>query len=1435
MEASTGFATLEFSTITGITFPEPLSSRGKEAAMGAVVAQGKTAKGPEEASRQTTECCTQPGKASANNPLWARLATSSRAEALSSAPTIEQEADRFADAITTGSSMDAIRPPTTRGPQHKCTQCGGDASGECAHCADEDATLQFKADGPGANSQASARTQSQIAAMSGDASGRPLPQALRGYYEPRLGIELSGIRLHTDRRADALARQVNAFAFTYGRDIAFRAGYYAPDSNSGKRLLSHELAHVVQQQGASAAPALQRKVADASVPVGPTNPDYVNKYSSKILLAISERIQAVGAPQPHGRIRWSMAMADVGQAIGEAIYDYVRAVPDTDLKRLMLLSYPADLFALVDRARRGPEGGRLDAVRVAIATAFDEPLMASIQRMGMRLCTQMDTHGGNKPQASSIVASSPLDGVIAGVLVKPGLTSYTFKKKGAPDDTRGKPFAKGARVVKYEWLGPRDSALWNWIKVTSPVDATAEDVANTALAGGEAGDTEQAYRIAVSPPYFGIPFETARLIPEAEKYAPTDLRIKLSSGPGPRVADPSALARSVVSDDAALTQAPAPAKDDLPVDRALPRIDLQLEFIRTQLQPWGADAALTGATAFVKRRYAEITQDKKHGHRWQAALAAQERILHTASADLADVVLQLTDAKASPSDVPGPIMQLLIAYARAAGASHIHEQARAALAEARRLRDFLPIALAEARIEDATAQVAQQREAEASAKSPEKGADRTLGNLPDLMTRSADLRLQVIRGEKLDPDDVEMLSVDASETDLRAYLLTLATRARTVMDKADDVGLDQDRYPSGAWSVHMISGLILKETRGWMDHLDQARKWVGPARGLSAKQTDAKRMKDAIASVTSEASKFSKQLNEDGEYLKWAYEQITDKELRDLVFSMAVQMGVMLVTGQALGAIGTAVRGIALAGELGAELREASLLYRGAGIIAEATVNTSVQAAMGEKVGVREFAENTLGIVLTHAALKPFQGLLRDSAAIEGEIRTWGQLAKRGGRAAAELVVETGAGIGAAGVAHALTHGGETSAMSSEEWVMQGLSLTAGKFVHQAAAKMHDRIQVAKHDLNTNAFDKLLSKVEVLETRATKKVSSPEEAIELMAERHKLLVEERNLYSARPEGKKAHAEVEKELAATAEQFVDAPLQLAHLSAVVEGQIFEGSSAQIKSAIAAAEATGVPMVSVGDPQDGIWRVGKRAIKIVEVVPEQQIETALKHIQEHPEVIQAADRPGKRHAPAGEGHEVVEVSGPSGIVCEFHSMGRRRVACPWPRGKGPKVGKEILDAWPQRDIGPGQPIYQLTGDNGQFRSSKLGYHVYEYFNEKGELLYVGKSGSISEKGSRVEHVEPETREAPTKNWIDRLRSDHIHKFWITEARFVRVTYDLSETEMWALEKSRIPDARENIQPGKYPRESMGSYFDDVKHAGRRPQVYFRIEAQRTPGAS
>jgi hypothetical protein len=67
--------------------------------------------------------------------------------------------------------------------------------------------------------------------------------------EPRFGHDFSHVRVHTDERADESAREVNAIAYTVGRNIIFGQGRYGPASTEGRRLLAHELTHVIQQRG----------------------------------------------------------------------------------------------------------------------------------------------------------------------------------------------------------------------------------------------------------------------------------------------------------------------------------------------------------------------------------------------------------------------------------------------------------------------------------------------------------------------------------------------------------------------------------------------------------------------------------------------------------------------------------------------------------------------------------------------------------------------------------------------------------------------------------------------------------------------------------------------------------------------------------------------------------------------------------------------------------------------------------------------------------------------------------------------------------------------------------------------------------------------------------------------------------------------------------
>ncbi len=91
-------------------------------------------------------------------------------------------------------------------------------------------------------------------------SGKPLDAATRSMIEPRLGRNLSAVRVHTDRQAAQSAQAMRAEAYTAGNHIAFNHGKYAPDTAGGKQLLAHELTHVVQQGSATgSAPAIQRK------------------------------------------------------------------------------------------------------------------------------------------------------------------------------------------------------------------------------------------------------------------------------------------------------------------------------------------------------------------------------------------------------------------------------------------------------------------------------------------------------------------------------------------------------------------------------------------------------------------------------------------------------------------------------------------------------------------------------------------------------------------------------------------------------------------------------------------------------------------------------------------------------------------------------------------------------------------------------------------------------------------------------------------------------------------------------------------------------------------------------------------------------------------------------------------------------------------------
>ena len=80
--------------------------------------------------------------------------------------------------------------------------------------------------------------------------GTTLAKSAREPMEKAFGYDFSPVRIHHNSQSDRLSRSLNAKAFTVGGDIFFRQGAYKPETSGGKKLLAHELTHVVQQSGA---------------------------------------------------------------------------------------------------------------------------------------------------------------------------------------------------------------------------------------------------------------------------------------------------------------------------------------------------------------------------------------------------------------------------------------------------------------------------------------------------------------------------------------------------------------------------------------------------------------------------------------------------------------------------------------------------------------------------------------------------------------------------------------------------------------------------------------------------------------------------------------------------------------------------------------------------------------------------------------------------------------------------------------------------------------------------------------------------------------------------------------------------------------------------------------------------------------------------------
>jgi hypothetical protein len=123
--------------------------------------------------------------------------------------------------------------------------------------------------------------------------GQPLNPQVRALMEPRFGYDFSRVRVHQDTIAGQSARQLAASAYTAGQDIVFAPDQYSPHSSEGRKLIAHELTHVVQQANV-ASPDTLGMLARRPAPVHPDSVEFRVGVEIKAALASAAKMIAPG-------------------------------------------------------------------------------------------------------------------------------------------------------------------------------------------------------------------------------------------------------------------------------------------------------------------------------------------------------------------------------------------------------------------------------------------------------------------------------------------------------------------------------------------------------------------------------------------------------------------------------------------------------------------------------------------------------------------------------------------------------------------------------------------------------------------------------------------------------------------------------------------------------------------------------------------------------------------------------------------------------------------------------------------------------------------------------------------------------------------------------------------------------------------------------------
>jgi hypothetical protein len=272
---------------------------------------------------------------------------------------------------TKSKAADRVANQVLRIPESSITAESAQISRKCATCEEEEAqTIRTKR----ATSEAPTGDAPAIVTEVLQSPGRALESGVREFMEPRLGHDLSHVRIHTQSLASRSAEAVAARAYTIGRHVVFRHGEYAPSTHEGRRLLAHELAHVLQQRPASASvpktlqhsqaaavsPRVQRQAIQqdytaskerTSFATNVEKGDWENAYNSLNSLSMYEMLRALATLDAATRTQlWAQRTS----LTGSYFFDRIKYALDVVDTRQLPAVAPGDLAATgqVDDAQK---------------------------------------------------------------------------------------------------------------------------------------------------------------------------------------------------------------------------------------------------------------------------------------------------------------------------------------------------------------------------------------------------------------------------------------------------------------------------------------------------------------------------------------------------------------------------------------------------------------------------------------------------------------------------------------------------------------------------------------------------------------------------------------------------------------------------------------------------------------------------------------------------------------------------------------------------------------------------------------------------------------------------------------------------------------------------------------------------------------------------